>query len=58
MGETTFMKQKNGNNRRPQNKLVISPDRFKTDPKFARVRENASEFTRAARCGAHLFKMK
>ena len=52
MGETTFMKQKNGNNWRAQDKLVISPDRFKTDPKFARVRENALEFTRAAHGGA------
>ena len=52
MGETTFMKQKNGNNWRSQDKLVISPDRFKKDPKFARVRENATEFTRAAQGGA------
>ena len=52
MGETTFMKQKNGNNWRSQDKLVISPDRFKSDPKFARVRENATEFTRAAHGGA------
>ena len=51
MGETTFMKQKNGNNWRAQDKLVISPERFKTDPKFARVRENATEFTRAANGG-------
>lgn len=51
MGDTTFMKQKNGNNWRAQDKLVISPDRFKSDPKFARVRENATEFTRAASGG-------
>ena len=47
MGETTFMKQKNGNNWGSQDKLVISPDRFKSDPKFARVRENATEFATA-----------
>ena len=55
MGETTFMKQKNGNNWRAQDKLVISPERFKSDPKFARVRENASEFSRAAQ-GAKLLR--
>ena len=51
MGETTFMKQRKGNQWRAQDKLVISPDRFKKDPKFARVRENASEFARAASGG-------
>ena len=51
MGETTFMKQKNGNNWRSQDKLVISPDRIKSDPKFARVRENSTEFTTAAHGG-------
>ena len=51
MGETTFLKDGNGPNYRAQDKLVISKDRFKSSPSFARVRENASEFARAGAAG-------
>ena len=47
IGETTFLKNGTGPNYRAQDKLVISKDRFKSSPSFARVRENASEFARA-----------
>ena len=49
MGESTFLKEGTGPNYRAQDKLVVSPGRFKNDPSFARVRENASEFGRAGK---------
>ena len=49
MGESTFLKEGTGPNYRAQDKLVVSPERFKTDPAFARVRENASEFGRGGK---------
>ena len=51
VGETTFLKDGTGPNYRAQDKLVISPDRFKSSPSFARVRENASEFAHAGAAG-------
>ena len=56
MGETTFVKQgaKIGGYR-SQDKKVTSPDKFKNDPKMARVRENAGDFKTAAR-GAKLIR--
>ena len=52
MGETTFVKQgANIGGYRSQDKKVTSPDKFKNDPKMARVRENASDFKTAARGG-------
>ena len=52
MGETTFVKQgANIGGYRSQDKKVTSPDKFKNDPKMARVRENASNFKTAARGG-------
>lgn len=49
IGETTFVKTRDGF--RAQEKLEVSAGRFKTDPAFARVRENASEFGRAGTTG-------
>ena len=49
IGETTFVKTRDGF--RAQEKLEVSPGRFKNDPAFARVRENASEFGRAGETG-------
>lgn len=52
MGETTFVKQgANIGGYRSQDKKVTSPDKFKSDPKMARVRENASDFKTAASGG-------
>ena len=55
MGETTFLKNGTAPSYRAQDKLVVSKDRFKTSPSFARVRENASEFSRAG-AGAKLIR--
>ena len=49
LGETTFVKSQDGY--RAQEKKVTSPGKFKTDPKMASVRENASEFGSAATAG-------
>ena len=49
MGDTTFVKTKDGY--RAQEKMVVNSAKFKTDPAFARVRENASNFSRAAKNG-------
>jgi hypothetical protein len=46
LGETTFVGTKDGY--RVQEKKEMSPERFKTDPAFERVRENNSEFKTAA----------
>ena len=56
MGETTFLKNGNGKGYRSQDKLVVSPQRFKTDPAFARARENATQFTRGGK-GAKLIRV-
>ena len=47
VGESTFLKEGTGPTYRMQDKLVVSKERFKTDPAFARTRENASEFSRS-----------
>ena len=51
IGEITFLKNGIGTGYRAQAKLVVSKDRFKTSPAFARARENASEFARAGSAG-------
>ena len=54
LGKTTFVKSKDGY--RAQEKMVVSTGRFKNDPKFARVRENAADFGHAATDGKVLRK--
>ena len=51
MGETTFVKNRTSAGYRSQDKLETTPGKFKTDPKLARVRENASDFATAAHGG-------
>ena len=51
MGESTFVKQRNGPGYRVQDKLETTPGRIKTNPRMARVRENMSDFGRAAKAG-------
>lgn len=50
MGDITFYKSKDGYMARE--KGGIDPKRFRTDPAFARVRENAQEFGHAGKIGA------
>ena len=51
VGESTFVKQKLAKGYRVQDKLETTPGNFKTNPKLARVRENANDFGTAARGG-------
>jgi hypothetical protein len=49
IGNITF--SKSGKKNRASEKLVVSPSRFASNPKFDRVRENAAEFSKAANGG-------
>lgn len=49
IGNITFSKR--GKNNHAQEKTHVAPNRFLEDPRFARARENAAEFTRAAAGG-------
>src|SRR5688572_6119705 len=53
VGKLTFSKR--GKENMVQEKTHVAPDRFISDPRFERARENAAEFTRAA-AGGKIFR--